>query len=100
MRAILLAAALLATPVHAKQWADDACFVVVTSEGDRFHVYFDDGRPETDCTVKDWPVSSAAATLSCDNGWQPKMQLDDGGTAMILDEYKLRTPTDENGVCD
>ena len=100
MKALLIAAALATSPATAKQWADDACFVVVTSETDAFQVYFDDGRPETLCTVADWPITSPIAVLSCDNGWKPEMQLADNGNVMALEDYILRVPTDQNGICD
>jgi hypothetical protein len=77
---LLLALALLATPATAKTWFNDDCSLNVTSGPGGFayeqtDAFAEAGGLATVCHVESWPVSSAVATMKCDNGSTPKMEI-------------------------
>lgn len=75
----LLALALLTTVAQAKTWVNDDCSLAVTSDAEGFHyeTTITNRTQEFDtlCTVGSWPISSAAAAMTCDNGSAPKLSI-------------------------
>lgn len=82
MRALILAAALIATPASAKTWFNEDCTLGLQSGEGGFEIMFNPGvdmpdKRETVCKVAHWPIQNPVAILKCDNGSEPEMQLID-----------------------
>lgn len=102
MRAVLLAAGalLLAQPALAKMWADSACHIAVSTEGERgFTVVRTDGSYRAVCEISHWPIKNPVAVMKCDDGSEPEMELI-GEEQMKFAGHMLTLVTDQNGLCD
>lgn len=97
MRTLLLLL-LIASPAAAKTWSDDGCSTAVTTEAKVFKYVKDTGSTVV-CTVKDWPISSPVATMACNDGSAPKMEIL-SADQIRFDGITLTVPTDQNGICD
>lgn len=101
MKTVLFAAALLlAQPALAKVWADPACHIAVSTEGERgFTFVKTDGSYRAVCVVAHWPIKNPVAVMKCDDGSEPEMELVDENH-MKFAGHTLTLVTNQNGLCD
>lgn len=73
-----------------KTWLDVTCAVTMQSAPDTpFIVSKVDGSYRNACTIADWPISSPTATLECEDGSRPTMELQ--GDDVLLDGLPVST---------
>lgn len=95
---LAIAAALVALPASAKSWSDLSCSTALVSEDDAF-TYVRDGKDDVRCTIASWPISSAEASMQCDDGTAPKLSIPSDGR-IIFDGIELQEVTDSGPLCD
>lgn len=99
MRALFIAAMLVAVPAQAKVWVEETCVMFLETKDDKFIYASTDGGFEIECRVYDWPIKTPVAEMQCSDGSYPTMMLVEDGT-VLFNGVHLYPAGHEMVVCD
>lgn len=90
MKTALTALVIAAAPLSAsaKEWVDQACTFMLTTEPGReppYQLVPTTGAPPVGCSVYAWPLNTDIADMACTDGSRPKMALMPSGQILFGD---------------
>jgi hypothetical protein len=102
--ALAALAAIISIPASAgaaKIWVDIECTRVLISADDRF-LYQDASKPLVACKLVAWPINTPTASMSCDSGDAPGMEVASDQTlywnGVEMNAYDGPLPCGANGA--
>lgn len=106
MKALLIAAALIATPAQAKTWSNCSTELVSAEKDFVLTLYAGAERDETvvaRCKIANWPISSPVAEIECDDGG-PTSKMEFVGEKDVRFDGEILYGDNEDGrfdgICD